>query len=87
MFYYSFGASGLQTGKKPRPVSSSGPKPVNLFGNSNNDDDGESFIDNAAETVFGEGSFFQGGGGEGSSEDGPFDGFGDAIGGFLDLDS
>lgn len=79
--FLSLGSSGLQTGQKPRPVSS-GPKPVNLFGNSNDDDDGGSFIENAAGVFGGDGLF-----GGGSSEDGPFDGIGDAFGDFFDGDS
>lgn len=77
------GASGIQTGLKPRPVSS-GPKPVNLFGNSNNDDDGGSFLANAAGGVFGGDGLFGGGG---SSDDGPFGGLGDAFGDLFDGDS
>ncbi|XP_075970644.1 uncharacterized protein LOC142973015 [Anticarsia gemmatalis] len=76
---FSFGSSGLQSGKKPRPVSSSGPKPVNLFGSGNNDDDEGGFLENA----FGEGGLLGGGG---SSDDGPFDGIGDAIGDFFDFE-
>lgn len=74
---YRLGASGVQTGLKPRPVSS-GPKPVSLYGNSNNDDDGGGgFLENAAGDVFGGDGLFGGGG---SSDDGPFEGIGDAFG-------
>ncbi|KAF9423294.1 hypothetical protein HW555_001363 [Spodoptera exigua] len=80
---FRMGASGIQTGLKPRPVSS-GPKPVSLFGNSNNDDDGGSFLENAAGNVFGGDGLFGGGG---SSDAGPFDGLGDAFGDLFDGDS
>lgn len=84
--FFSLGSSGIKTGGKPRPVSSSGPKPVNLFGNSDKADDNEGgFIENTVGTVFGDGGLFGGGGGS-SSNDGPFDGFGDAIGDFLDFE-
>ncbi|KAJ8735424.1 hypothetical protein PYW07_007044 [Mythimna separata] len=81
---FRLGASGVQTGLKPRPVSS-GPKPVSLYGNSNNDDDGGGgFLENAAGNVFGGDGLFGGGG---SSDDGPFDGIGDAFGDLFDGDS
>lgn len=79
----SLGTKGLQTGLKPKPVSS-GPAPVNLFGNTNRDDDddgGGGFLANAAGSVFdGDGLF----GGGGSDDDGgPLDAIGDAFGDFL----
>lgn len=89
---YSFGTSGVQSGLKPKPVSS-GPTPINIYGNSNDDDDRGSFLQNAAGALFGggegggifggDGGLFGGGGG-GSDDDGPFDGIGEAIGDFFD---
>ncbi|CAB3239804.1 unnamed protein product [Arctia plantaginis] len=78
--------SGLQSGKKPRPVSSSGPKPVNLFGNTDKpDNDVGGLIGNTVGSVF-ENGLFGIGGQSSSNDDGPFDGFGDAIGDFLDFE-
>ncbi|CAK1601796.1 unnamed protein product [Parnassius mnemosyne] len=51
---FGFGKSGVQTGLKPKPISS-GPKPVNLFGNGNNEDSG-GFLENAAGTLLGNGN-------------------------------
>nr|XP_034833521.1 uncharacterized protein LOC117990167 [Maniola hyperantus] len=79
---FGLGLSGVQTGLKPKPVSS-GPKPVNLFGSGNTNNDGT--ILNAAGQIltgggngnglFGvpQGGLFGGGGG-------PFDAIGDAVG-------
>ncbi|CAG4979560.1 unnamed protein product [Parnassius apollo] len=73
---FGFGSSGVQTGLKPKPISS-GPKPVNLFGNGNNEDSG-GFLENAAGTLLGDGN---GGGLFGRPNDsGPLDDIGDAIG-------
>lgn len=88
------GASGVQSGLKPKPVSS-GPTPINIYGNTNNDDDRGSFLQNAAGALFGggegggifggEGGFFGGGGGGSDNDDeGPLDGIGDALGDFFD---
>ncbi|CAD0194681.1 unnamed protein product [Chrysodeixis includens] len=81
---FSLGTKGLQTGLKPKPVSS-GPAPVNLFGNTDRDDDddgGGGFLENAAGSVFdGEGLF--GGGGSDDDDGGPLDAIGDAFGDFL----
>ncbi|CAG4965419.1 unnamed protein product [Colias eurytheme] len=67
---FGLGTSGVQTGLKPKPVSS-GPKPVNLFGNNNNNQQ-EGTIFDAASGLFGGGS------------DGPLDAIGDALGDFFD---
>lgn len=53
------GSSGIKTGQKPKPVSS-GPKPINLFGNGGEEEGG--FIQNAADTVLGQGNGLFGGG-------------------------
>lgn len=86
IFYFSLGSKGLQTGLKPKPVSS-GPTPVSLFGNSNNEDEG-GFLENAAGAVFGgdEGGLFGGSDGlfGGGNDEGPLDAIGDAIGDFFD---
>ncbi|KAJ0182663.1 hypothetical protein K1T71_002032 [Dendrolimus kikuchii] len=85
---FSFGASGLQTGLKPRPVKS-GPKPINLFGNNGGVAEG-GFIENAAGAVFGVngnnilGGVAEGVFGGGSNDAGPLDAIGDAVGDFLD---
>nr|XP_021207707.1 uncharacterized protein LOC101737971 [Bombyx mori] len=83
---FSLGSKGLQTGLKPKPVSS-GPTPVSLFGNSNNEDEG-GFLENAAGAVFGgdEGGLFGGSDGlfGGGNDEGPLDTIGDAIGDFFD---
>ncbi|PZC85705.1 hypothetical protein B5X24_HaOG215975 [Helicoverpa armigera] len=81
---FRLGASGVQTGLKPRPISS-GPEPVSLFGNADNDDDGGGFLENAVGDVIGGDGLFGGGGS--SDDDGPFDGIGDAFGDFFDGDS
>lgn len=96
IFPYSFGASGVQSGLKPKPVSA-GPAPINIYGNSDNDDDDNrgGFLENAAGAIFGggegggifggEGGFFGGGGGGSDDDDeGPLDGIGDAIGDLFD---
>lgn len=57
---FSLGSSGLKTGQKPKPLSSGGPKPINLFGNGDQEEGG--FIQNAAESVLGQGSNILGGG-------------------------
>ncbi|KAM3967593.1 uncharacterized protein ACR2FA_011144 [Aphomia sociella] len=70
---FSLGSSGIKTGLKPKPVSS-GPKPVNLFGNSDDRDEGDEggFLENAASAVFG-------GGGDSNDDDGPLDAIGDVV--------
>ncbi|XP_068626438.1 uncharacterized protein [Battus philenor] len=50
---FGLGSSGVQSGLKPKPISS-GPQPINLFGNGNNDDSG-GFLENAAGTLLGGG--------------------------------
>ncbi|KAL4716586.1 hypothetical protein ACJJTC_010250 [Scirpophaga incertulas] len=77
---FGLGASGLQTGLKPKPASS-GPAPISLFGNNNDDDEGGGFIDDAAGAVFGTsvGQLF-GGDSEDGDDGGPFDAIGDAFG-------
>lgn len=71
----------MQTGLKPKPVSS-GPKPVNLFGSNNNNEQG-TILDAA-------GALLSGGGGRpngglfGGGSDGPLDAIGDAIGNIFD---
>ncbi|XP_038207768.1 uncharacterized protein LOC119829371 [Zerene cesonia] len=66
---FGLGTSGVQTGLKPKPTSS-GPKPINLFGSNNNQQEGTIF--DAASGLFGGGS------------DGPLDAIGDALGDFFD---
>lgn len=58
--FFSFGSSGIKTGQKPKPLSSAGPKPINLFGNGDQDEGG--LIQNAAQTVLGQGNNILGGG-------------------------
>jgi hypothetical protein len=69
------GASGIQTGLKPKPVSS-GPAPVNLYGSSNNDNDEGGGIASAFLGTDSSEGFF-GGDDDG---DGPLDDIGEAIG-------
>lgn len=84
----SFGSSGVQTGLKPKPVSS-GPKPISLFG-SGSEDSGGGFLENAAGTLLGDGDggglFGRPGGGlfgGRPNNNGPLDDIGDAIGEFF----
>lgn len=76
LYYFSLGSAGLQTGLKPKPVSS-GPKPVNLFGSSNNNDgtilDAAGSLLGSENGIFGapEGGLFGGG---------PLDAIGNAVG-------
>ncbi|CAG9581227.1 unnamed protein product [Danaus chrysippus] len=83
---FGLGSSGLQTGLKPKPVSS-GPKPVNLFGSGNNNDG--TLLDAAGELIGnnGNGLLPQGGlfGRPGGifGGDGPLDAIGDAVGEFF----
>ncbi|KAI8438266.1 hypothetical protein MSG28_010859 [Choristoneura fumiferana] len=91
---FGLGASGVQAGLKPKPVSS-GPAPVSLFGNSGDGDDNRGgFLSNAAGAIFGggdseSGGLFGGGGGifgggDDGDDGGPLDAFGDAVGDFFD---
>lgn len=65
---------------KPKPVSS-GPAPVSLFGNGDNDDDDDDGIFGGAADVLGGGGLFGGG----SDDDGgPLDAIGDAVGDFFE---
>ncbi|XP_052737626.1 uncharacterized protein LOC112042996 [Bicyclus anynana] len=83
---FGLGSAGLQTGLKPKPVSS-GPKPVNLFGNGGTTNDG-TILDAAGQILSGgngngifgapDGGLFGGGGG-------PLDAIGDAVGNLLEL--
>ncbi|RVE54437.1 hypothetical protein evm_000922 [Chilo suppressalis] len=75
---FGLGTSGVQTGLKPKPISS-GPAPVSLYGNNNDDDDDDGgFIENAADALgVGDGIF---GGGSDSDGGGPLDEIGDAVG-------
>ncbi|CAH2239527.1 jg21531 [Pararge aegeria aegeria] len=83
---FGLGSSGLQTGLKPKPVSS-GPKPVNLFGSGSTNNDG-TILDAAGQLLTGgnngnglfgapQGGLFGGGGG-------PLDAIGDAVGNLLE---
>ncbi|KPI97547.1 hypothetical protein RR46_07294 [Papilio xuthus] len=85
---FGFGSSGVQTGLKPKPVSS-GPKPISLFG-SGSEDTGGGFLENAAGTLLGDGNggglFGRPGGGlfgGRPNNNGPLDDIGDAIGEFF----
>ncbi|XP_063825884.1 uncharacterized protein LOC135075365 [Ostrinia nubilalis] len=79
---FGLGASGVQTGLKPKPVSS-GPAPVNLFGNNDDDDDDDDgFLGNAAGAVLGDGPGIFGGGDD--DDGGPLDAIGDAVGDIFD---
>ncbi|KAG6447338.1 hypothetical protein O3G_MSEX004933 [Manduca sexta] len=82
---FGLGSSGVQTGLKPKPVSS-GPTPVNLFGNSNNDDDGGLLGDAGGILGGGGDGLFGGGDGifGGGNDEGPLDAIGDAVGDFFD---
>lgn len=75
------GSSGLQTGLKPKPVSS-GPKPVNLFGNGNTND--ATLLDAAGQLLAnganGNGLFGRPQGGLFGGGNGPLDVIGDAVG-------
>ncbi|CAK1544583.1 unnamed protein product [Leptosia nina] len=72
---FGLGSSGVQTGLKPKPVSS-GPKPVNLFGSSNQQEG--TILDAAGAILGGQGSR-PSGGLFGGGNDGPLDAIGDAI--------
>ncbi|XP_050671074.1 uncharacterized protein LOC126969582 [Leptidea sinapis] len=78
---FGFGSSGVQTGLKPKPVSS-GPKPINLFGSGSNNNGGGSVLETAGAILGGNrrpsGGIFSGGSG------GPLDAIGGAIGGLFD---
>ncbi|XP_026758593.3 uncharacterized protein LOC113518040 [Galleria mellonella] len=79
---FGLGSSGIQTGLKPKPISS-GPKPVNLFGNSDRDDDESGFLQNAASAVLGgggsESNGLFGGSSSNDDDDGPLDAIGDVV--------
>ncbi|XP_013194650.2 uncharacterized protein LOC106138142 [Amyelois transitella] len=86
---FGLGTKGIQTGLKPKPVSS-GPKPVSLFGGGgggSSSDDGGGILGNVAGAVLGEeGGIFGGGGSDDDDDDddGPFGAIGDAVGDLFD---
>ncbi|XP_045450567.1 uncharacterized protein LOC123659367 [Melitaea cinxia] len=71
---FGLGSSGLQTGLKPKPVSS-GPKPVSLFGSGNTNDG--TILDAAGSLIGGNSGGIFGGG------NGPLDAIGNAVGDFF----
>lgn len=98
---FGLGASGVQTGLKPKPVSS-GPTPVNLFGNNNRDENnnGPGLLGGLADGIlsgggggnngggfFGGSGLFGGAGGGSDADDdeGPFGAIGDAFDGLGDF--
>lgn len=73
--FFSLGSSGLQTGLKPKPVSS-GPKPVSLFGSGNTNDG--TILDAAGSLIP-----IRNGGGIFGGGNGPLDAIGNAVGDFF----
>ncbi|XP_046962144.1 uncharacterized protein LOC124531687 [Vanessa cardui] len=80
---FGLGSSGLQTGLKPKPVSS-GPKPISLFGSGSNNNEG-TLLDAAGSLIGGNGNGIFGapGGGIFGGGDGPLDAIGNAVGDFF----
>lgn len=77
----------MQTGLKPKPVSS-GPTPISLFGNNGENDNEGGILDDAAGAVFGGGGDGLFGGSDGlfggGNDEGPLDAIGDAVGELFD---
>ncbi|XP_053612021.1 uncharacterized protein LOC128676092 isoform X3 [Plodia interpunctella] len=74
------GTKGIQTGLKPKPNKTSGPKPISLYGGGSDKDDDGGVLGSIASSVFGNG---EGGGilggGDSDDDDGPFDAIGDFV--------
>ncbi|XP_064292565.1 uncharacterized protein LOC128676092 isoform X4 [Plodia interpunctella] len=77
---FGLGTKGIQTGLKPKPNKTSGPKPISLYGGGSDKDDDGGVLGSIASSVFGNG---EGGGilggGDSDDDDGPFDAIGDFV--------